>query len=179
MFHFQPSTRQLFQALTFDWPDPNTEEEARDIYRVNAALTDWKNALYHQLSEAAMDYAPEDFTASAQAQLAAIVPDALKGAPLFAEPETFWKISFDFEGVSEAVFVPGGFAWMNDAGLALHFDALLARSGRPERVLRFGDGRNESSSFRGRYIIAPPQQFSALCSELGIPLQPFTGAGHG
>jgi hypothetical protein len=67
---------------------------------------------------------------------------------------------------------------MNDIGLALHVDALLARLGRPERVLKFGGGRNESDSFWGRYIIAPPEQFHALCDELGIPLDPFTGAGR-
>jgi hypothetical protein len=335
IFHFAPSTKQLFKALKFDWGDPANEEQARDIYPIDAALSDWKNRLYDHLSEeeyergtwpasselldamraaladqrgnyagdllayclvrcgcrqaetiaglsawdaqlfrwrasglsardllekfekigvagnpaaedldkldswlsdpvaalahygsgnitgtvlkgrvflaslyssgddleyaalfqemarhaepalqiskvsqVAADRSLEDFTASAEAQLADIVPDTLKGGFLFTDPETFWKISYDFEGVSEAVFVPGSFAWMNDVGLALHFDAMLARLGRPERVLKFGGGRNESDSFWGRYIIAPPQQFYAVCNELGIPLDPFTGIGR-
>lgn len=120
----------------------------------------------------------EDFTASAEAQLDGIVPHALKKTAQFADPETYWKMSFDVEGTSQTVFIPGSFAWMNDVALALQFDALLARLGRPERVLRFGAGRNEGDSFWGHYIIAEPRQFSALCGELGIPLDPFTTAGQ-
>lgn len=332
MFHFLPNTKRLFQALQFEWPDPQDKRQACDIYPIHASLTAWSNTLYNQLPKAQYDQgiwpsspdlmdalraaladqrgnyagdalayglvrcgcrepetiaglsawdaqlfrwsaagfsardllakfekigvagnpsdedlerldgwlsdptaalatygsgnitgtvlkgktfsaslyssgddleyaelfhdmavhaglsalisnvdqvemhdAAEDFTARAQAQLAHIVPVALTTKPLFAEPETFWKIQFDVDGRSEMVFIPGNFSSMNDVVLALHFDALLARLNRPERVLRFGDGRNESSSFCGNYIIAPPQQFTALCRELGIPLMPFTG----
>lgn len=121
----------------------------------------------------------EDFYTSAQAQLRDIVPDALKETAPFADPETYWKISFDLDDVSQTIFVPGSYAWMNDLGLALQFDAVLARLGRPERVLRFSGGRNENNSFWGHYIVADPRQFAALCSELGIPLEHFTGVGHG
>lgn len=72
--------------------------------------------------------------------------------------------------------VPGDFSWLNDAAVAMHFDALLARLGRAERVLRFGGRGNDTDAFQGHYIIAPPQAFAALCSELGIPLKDFTGS---
>ncbi|MES2900191.1 MAG: hypothetical protein V4723_10710 [Pseudomonadota bacterium] len=133
------------------------------------------SALITNVEQVAMHDATEDFTALAKAQLNQLVPVELTSRPLFAEPETFWKIQFDVDGRSENIFVPGNYSSMNDVGLALHFDALMARLNRPERVMRFADGRNDSGSFWGRYIIGPPQELTALCGELGIPLMPFTG----
>jgi hypothetical protein len=51
MFQFAPSTTQLFKALAFDWPDPVNEEQACDMYPIDAALSNWTNRLYGQLSK--------------------------------------------------------------------------------------------------------------------------------
>ncbi len=332
MYSFLPSMKQLFEALNFDWPEPDNEEEARDAYAVTSALTDWENTLYRQLSDnefthgawpaspellaalraaladhrgnyagdrlayclvrcgcrepetiaglcawdaqlfrwSAAGFSAEDLLAKFEAIGVAGNPAAedleklnrwlsdpaaalanyssgnitgtvLKGrgiigslydnggcpaygevfqelvghaepalpilrvnaepvededidpmelfhaqiddavpqeliAAISGEPEVFWRISFDFDGASDAVIVPGSYSWVNDAAVALQIDAILARRGRPERVLRFGNGRNDEGSFWGQYIIAHPRKFSALCSELGIPLNDFTGS---
>ena len=119
---------------------------------------------------------PEDITEKVQAQMADIIPDELKNIPIFQYPETFWQIDFDFEGTTNTVYVSGDFTWVNDAGLALQFDNILAQLGRSERVIRLGDGRNDTGSSWGLFIIADPLPFAALCNELGIPLNDFTGA---
>lgn len=333
MFSFLPSTKALFSALQFEWPEPENEEQAQDPDPINAALTEWQNALYYQLSTEELDHGtwpasaelidalraaladqrgngagyqlayclvrcgqrdpdiiaglslcdsqlfrwnaaglsagdllarfqavgvagnPADgdldklnhwlsdpatalanysfgnlsstvlkgrtiignlydggdgsleyaqlfgewagkvepalpiskvsqmpmegglveVTEAVQAQMGERIPPELKDTPIFEQSDNFWKISFELDGVPNAVYVPGKGAWINEAGLAVQFDAILARLGRKERVLKIGDNCRNPDSFYGRYIIAPPREFSALCRELGIPLVDFTG----
>ncbi|HEY0064450.1 MAG TPA: hypothetical protein VGC21_20200 [Telluria sp.] len=112
-----------------------------------------------------------------QAEIDTWVPKKIQHAYLFSEPETWWQISFAFAGAPEHMIVPGDWSWVNDAGLALRCDAILARLGRPERVLKFGPGRNEGES-AGAYVVARPEAFAGVCAELGIPLSDFTGILH-
>lgn len=50
-FSFLPSTYQLFNALSFEWPEPENNKQAEDTYQIYSAVLDWANALYYKLSE--------------------------------------------------------------------------------------------------------------------------------
>lgn len=78
-----------------------------------------------------------------------------------------WEIHFQLEGKAEVCRVAGDDTWLNDDGLAREFERVAAR---PQRILRFAQGRSNDGSFWGRYIVADPQPFRAVCAELGIPL---------
>ena len=102
-------------------------------------------------------------------EIGGMIPAELRGTPVVIQPDVVWRLDVSLDDSNATLRVKGNTAWMNDMGLAGEMNALLARLGRRDRVLRFGDARGHGG-FSAKYIVADPRVFIPLCRELGIPL---------
>ena len=119
-----------------------------------------------QASDASVDVVTEE----THAELGDAFPPEMRDVPVIRIRDGNWKITYSLDGVTDVLRVHGDSTWVNDVGFISEFNALLAKLGRHDRVIKFGEPRGDASSFKGTYIVTDPRPFVPLCQELGIPL---------